>query len=193
MRMPAGRLFLTIAAGILVSVQSGAAAPKIHVDFDKTFAFTQAHTYAWNPAKAGSIMVARTADDDPESIQRQAEPVIMSAVGAEMPRHGLTPALGAPDLTVTYYLLLTLSSSAQTLGQFLPPVTDWALPPFAPSTQSLKVIHQGSLVLDFSANGKVVWRGVAEADIKMGLPMEKRIALIREAVAEILKRYPPKK
>jgi hypothetical protein len=188
-----GLNFLAVAAGIIIAVQSGAAAVDVHVDFDKSFNFGLAHTYGWNPAKPGSIMVARTPDDDPEAIQRRAEPVIMSAVSEEMPRRGLTPATGAPDLTIAYYLLLTMGSSAQTLGQFLPAFSEWGLPPFAPSTTSLKVANQGSLVLDLSANGEVVWRGVAEAEIKMSLPEEKRIALIRQAVGEILKGYPPKK
>ena len=79
------------------------------------------------------------------------------------------------------------------MGQFLPPVTQWGVPPFLASTQALKVIQQGSLAIDFSANGEIVWRGVGAAEIKPGLPQEKRAALIREAVREILKRYPQKK
>jgi len=39
----------------------------------------------------------------------------------------------------------------------------------------------------------VVWRGVGEAQIKMGLSQEKRAVLMQEAVRAILARYPPKK
>jgi hypothetical protein len=184
---------LAIAVGIAIAAQSGRAAVKTRVDFEKSFDFKQARTWAWNAAEAGRVMVARTPDDDPEVIQRRAEPIIMSAVSAEMPGRGLKPATGAPDLQVTYYLLLTLGSSAQTLGQFLPPVTEWGIPPFRPATTALEVIEEGSLVLDLSANGQVVWRGIGEAQIKMGLPQDKRAALIREAVREILKRYPPRR
>jgi hypothetical protein len=193
-RKPRPRLTIfATAVGIAVVVQSGAAAVKVRTNFDKAFDFRQARTWAWNPKGAGDVMVARTPDDDPEAIQRRAEPVIMNAVSAEMPRRGLKPAAGTPDLTLTYYLLLTVGASAQTLGQFLPPVTAWGLPPFAPSTTSLEVIEQGSLVLDLSANGEVIWRGIGEAQIKMDLNLERRSALIREAVREILERYPPKK
>ena len=52
------------------------------------------------------------------------------------------------------------------------------------------MIEQGSLALDFSAKGEIVWRGVAAAEIKPGLPQERKETLIREAVREILKRYP---
>ncbi|MNC95403.1 hypothetical protein D3C83_125160 [compost metagenome] len=54
-------------------------------------------------------------------------------------------------------------------------------------------MQQGSLVLDFSANGQVVWRGLAEAQIKMDLSLEQRAKIVRESVEEILKQYPPKR
>ena len=79
------------------------------------------------------------------------------------------------------------------MGQFLPAVTAWGLPPFAGATQSYKVIQQGSLVLDISANKEVVWRGIGQAELKPGQPTEKRAMLLREAVRDILKEYPPKK
>jgi hypothetical protein len=121
------------------------------------------------------------------------EPIIFSTVTQEMPRRGLVAATGTPDVTLGYYLLLTIGSSAQTVGQFLPSTTAWALPSFVQSTQSLEIIQQGALVLDISAKGEVVWRGVGEAQIKMDLEQGKRVALVREAVQKILERYPPKK
>jgi hypothetical protein len=192
-RPRSGLTALAIAVGVCVAVQSGVAAVKVRVDFDKAFDFRQARTWGWNPERPGAIMVARTADDNPEAIQQKAEPIIIDAVSVEMPRRGLTQAAEAPDLILNYYLLLTLGASAQTVGQFLPPVTAWAIPPFAPSTQSIEVIQQGSLVLDLSAKGQVVWRGLGEAQIKMDLSQERRVALMREAVREILERYPPRR
>jgi len=110
-----------------------------------------------------------------------------------MPKHGLTTSGTTPDLVLTYYLLLTTNTSRQTMGQFLPPVAAWGLPPFAPATTSIKVIDMGSLVFDLSAKGAVVWRGVAEAQIKLALDEKQRTALLREAAQKILERYPPKK
>ena len=99
----------------------------------------------------------------------------------------------APDLAVTYYLLLTVGSSAQVLGQFLPATTMWGVPPFAPATQSLEIMNRGSLVLDFSAGGMVVWRGIADAGIKLGADDKKATALIRTAVRDLLRKYPGSK
>ena len=184
---------LTIVVGLAVAVQPGAAAVKIRVDFDKTFDFQPARTWGWNAEEAGYVRVARTATDDPEEIRGRAEPLILKAVSAVMPKRGLVAATGTPDLTLRYFLLLTLGASTQTLGQFLPSTTQWGVPPFAAVTTSFEAIEQGSLVLDLNANGRPVWRGIAEAQIKMELDQDKRAALIREAVEKILGRYPPKK
>jgi hypothetical protein len=78
------------------------------------------------------------------------------------------------------------------LGQFLPPIAERGLPPFTPQTQSLTVAEQGSLVLDVSANDRVVWRGIAQAKMKIGEEPTRREARLREAVRDLLKRFPPK-
>ena len=181
-----------IAAGIIAAAQIGLAAVKVHIDIDKTFDFRPMRTWAW-ATTAGHVVMARTPTDDPEAIQRVAEPVIMDAVIAEMQGRGMTHTIEAPDVTLKYYLLLTMGTEAQTIGQFLPPVAQWGVPPFNPSTQSLKVIQQGSLVFDVFAKDRVVWRGAGAAEIKPGLNQDKRAALIRQAAREILKRYPQKK
>ena len=48
------------------------------------------------------------------------------------------------------------------------------------------------LRLRLSAKGDVVWRGVAQASIKPDAPAAKREALLRDAIREVLKRFPPK-
>ena len=83
--------------------------------------------------------------------------------------------------------------NAQYMGQFLPAVAAWGLPPFNAATQAVNVVEQGSLVLDIMADNKVVWRGVAQAEIKSGLTTEKRRQLIQDAVRELIGKYPPKK
>ena len=187
------RTSIAIAVAVIAAVQIGAAAIKVQVDLDKAFDFRKVNSWAWGVPEAGWVMAARTPTDDPEAIKRLAEPIIMDAVVAEMPGRGLTQAAYAPDVTVKWYLLLTMGDSAQTIGQFLPGSSAWGMPPFLASTQSLKIIQQGSLAIDFSANGAIVWRGIAAAEIKPGLSDDKRAALIRAAVREILKRYPQKK
>ena len=179
-----------LTAGVIAAAQIVAAAVKVRVDVDKRFDFSQARTWSWAPAPAGHVIVARTPTDDPDAIQRLAEPVVLEAVATEIPGRGLKQSAENPDLTLKYYLLLTVGSSAQTVGQFLPPVAQWGVPYFQPSTQSLKVIQQGSLALDFMRQRRDRLERGRRSRNQSGHPQERKEALIREAVREILKRYP---
>jgi hypothetical protein len=183
-----GRLAIVIA---LAWAAPAVLAIDVKIDHDKTFDFKGAQTWTWS-AKPGDVKMARTQEDDPEAMRTIAEPVIMSAVANELTRRGMKQAPGAP-LAVTYYLLLSIEASSQTLGQFLPAVTQWGVPPYAPATQSLEMMNHGSLVLDMTARDVIVWRGVANAKIKRETEEPKREELIREAVRDLLKSFPPKK
>ena len=166
---------------------------KVQVEFDKTFNFTNVRTWAWAP-ETGQVFVARTKDDSAEVMRKRAEPIILDAVGKEMPQRGLTAASGgASDVTLAYYLLLATSMDAQMMGQFLPAVGFWGLPPFQGATQSLEMMNAGTLVLDFRSKDGVVWRGVARAEIAFDATDEKRDKLLREAVRDLLRRFPPKR
>jgi hypothetical protein len=181
-----------VAVTLACAVHTGLARVDVKVEFDKAFDFKAVRTWGWDPAGPGQVKMARTLEDDPDAMKRRAEPVIVSAVETEMPGRGLQKGASDPQLVLTYYLLLSTSLTAQTMGQFLPATTEWGLPPFAAATQSLKMMNRGSLVLDLSANGKVVWRGVAQANIKIDADEKRRETLVREAVRDLLRRYPPK-
>ena len=191
MRTTAALLTACAIAGLAGHVT---AAVKVKTQFTKSFDFTKAKTWSWHEGGPGEVKMALTADDNPELVRQRAEPIIMEAVGATLPQRGLAAAApGAPsDVKIKYYVLITLGTDAQTIGQFLPAVTAWGVPPFSGATQSYSVIERGSLVLDISANKEVVWRGIGQAELKPGQTQEKRAALIRAAVADILKKYPPK-
>jgi len=182
-----------VAAALAVLVSGVAAKVNVKIDADKTFDFKSAQTWAWNPSGPGEVKMARSPDDDPEVARKHVEPIIVDAVNTEIGRRGLKAAASQPDLVLTYYLLLSIDAATQTVGQFLPGTTAWALPPFAPATQSMTMMNQGSLVLDLASKGTVVWRGVAQARISMDADDKKRESLIREGVRELLQKYPPKK
>jgi hypothetical protein len=177
------------AVAVVLAIET-AMAVDVTVDFDKAFDFKSARTWAWKADEPGAVRMARTQDDDPEAARARAEPIIMAAVAAELERRGLQRATGTPDLTVGYFLLLSTNLSAQTVGHYLPSVTEWALPPFNRGTQSLTLLNRGSLVLDVTAKQAIVWRGVANANIKVDADDRAREALIREAVRDLLRRFP---
>jgi len=183
---------VAVAMAMALGVHVGLEGVDVRVEHDKAFDFRPVKTWGWHPESAGDVKMARSVDDDPETVKKRFEPVILDAVATEMTKRGLQQATAAPDVTVMYFVLLNTNASSQTMGQFLPATVAWGIPPFAPATQSLKVMNQGSLVLDLSAKGEVVWRGVAQARVKMDTDNKKREEILREAVRDLLKRYPPK-
>ena len=184
---------LAVAALMMVVATSVLARIDVRVEHDKSFNFKPVRTWAWSPAGRGALKMARTQSDDPEGMRALAEPIIVDAVGRETKQRGLTEAVdGKADLHLRYYMLLTMGASAQTIGQFLPATVGWGLPPFAAATQSLELMNEGSIVLDFSAHDTVVWRGVASAQIKFDADQKRRESLIRQAVRDLLRKYPPR-
>jgi Domain of unknown function (DUF4136) len=187
----------TIAACVAVAAATGVAAKvKIHAQWDKTFAFGTIQTWAWHPNGAGDIRMAVSQYDNPEAMKKQYEPVIVDAVAKAMQARGLAQAAPGqtPDVYAHYYVLISVGQNRQVMGQFVPPYAAWALPPFAGATQSLKIVPEGSLVLDISnsANNDPIWRGIAEAEIDRQRSDAEREKRLREAIADMIKKFPRK-
>jgi hypothetical protein len=187
-----GPTFALAAAGILFAVRSLSAGVDVKTEFDRAFDFSSVRTWGWSSDRPGEVRMARTKDDDPEAMHARVHPIIADAVIGEMARRGLQHTASTPDVAIAYYLLLTNTLSSQTVGQFIPATPEWGLPPFPPATQSLRVMNEGALVLDVSVAGRVIWRGVANAKIKLDADDKRREALIREAVRDLLRRFPPR-
>lgn len=189
------RILVTLALGIALGAGLEAAKIKTRAEPDPTFDFSALHTWAWD-ADAGDVIMARTAKDDPAPLKQFIDPLIRKFVEAEMTKKGLTVAAsGTPDVQLHYYVLVTIASNGQFMGQFLPAVPYWGLPPFAPSTTSLDVATQGSLVLDALLPGevdrrRVVWRGMAQSTVEDGDADAVRQQRLQKAATELIKRFP---
>lgn len=195
MRFRATRTTALLAWLCAVAVLHGAKI-KTRAESDPTFNFREVKTWAWSPTGGGDVIMARTSGDDPAPVKKRVDPVITAAVTRELGLLGLSEAsAGPPDITIHYYLLVTVGVNAQLVGQFLPAVPEWGVPPFAGATQSLDIITRGSLLLDAVSTklGRVVWRGVAQTDIDTEQSDAKRDTLIRDAVHDLVKRIPHKK
>lgn len=184
---------VTLTAAVIAQSDLRARDVKVKIDHSKTFDFAAPKTWSWYPERPGDVLMARTADDNADVVKQRAEPVIFEAVAAELARKGLKQVPSGGDLIVKYYVLITIGSSAQYVGQFVPSVPEWGLPPFAGATQALRVIEQGSFVIDIRSKDDIVWRGVAVAELKPDQSQEKRAALLKEATRRLFDRYPPKK
>ncbi|HSP92716.1 MAG TPA: DUF4136 domain-containing protein [Vicinamibacterales bacterium] len=173
-------------------VQAGV---KVRADFDKDYDFSKARTFGWDPDGAGEVKLLMREGGDPEQIRARWEPTIKDAVEQQMTKRGLVAAAsGTPDLVMHYYFLSGPSSESQFRGQFVGAVPPWGLPDFAMTTTSFKIFEQGTLVLDFVDGPKrqIVWRGVAEAEVDRQRSPVEREKRLREAVGELLKKFPPK-
>lgn len=183
---------VAIATALALTAGSPFARVDVKIDFDKNFDFKSVKTWAWDPKAPGEVIMARTQTDDPDAMKAKAEPWILEAVASEFTVRGLQQATADPNLFVRYYLLLSTNQTAQTMGQFLPGSVSWGLPPFLATTTSLKILNRGSLVIDLVSKETVVWRGVAQSNIKIDSDDKKREALLREGVRDLIKRFPPK-
>ena len=195
-KVPISFVFAILAAvGVVVSIAPVLARVDVRVQFEEKFDFAQVHTWSWPAGDKGQVLMARSADDSAASAKALAEPIIADAVAKEMVNRKLKPAAGPADADVTafYYLLLTTTMNSQAMGQFFPANAHWRLPNFPAATQSLEMMNAGTLVLDLNAKGTLVWRGAASAKIPFEVDQKKRESLVREAVRDLLRRFPPRK
>jgi Domain of unknown function (DUF4136) len=192
-----GRVIVCAAFSMAVgTVMLQAAKVNLRSDQDKQFDFRAVRTWGWDIEEKGDVKMARSAEDDPAAIKRQFGPTIVDAITSELNQRGLSPgdASKPVDLRFHYYLLVTVGVNAQTMGQFLPAVPEWGLPPFTAQTTAFNIVQTGSLVLDAvsPALGRVVWRGIAQTEIETERTDEQRHKRLREVVRELVKRFPRK-
>jgi Domain of unknown function (DUF4136) len=186
---------LVVMAVLALAVAVVQAGVKVRAEFDKEYDFSKARTFGWHPDGAGEVKLLMREGGDPEQIRSRWEPTIKDAVEKEMAKRGLAPGTGGvPDLYLNYYFLSGPNSEAQTRGQFIGAVPPWGLPDFEMTTTSLKIFEQGTLILDLIDGPKrqIVWRGIAEAEVDRQRTPVEREKRLREAVVELLKKYPPK-
>ncbi len=186
---------LVVVAVLTLAVAVAHAGMKVKVEFDKEYDFTKVRTFAWHPDGAGEVKMLIREGGDPEAIRARWEPTIKDAVEQELKKQGLVPATGGtPDVYLNYYFLSGPNSEAQTRGQFIGAIPPWGVPDFEMTTTSLKIFEQGTLILDIidAPKRQINWRGIVQAEVDRQATPAKREQRIREAMREMLKKFPPK-
>jgi len=184
---------VAVALAAAVGAAVALAAVEVKVEYDESFDFPSARTWAWHPEGAGKVITMTSKYDNAEEIQARLEPTILASIEQELGKRGLTQVrTGEPDFYVSYYLLLRIGASSQQMGQFINPA--WGLPPIRGATQSGRTYEEGSLAIDLSnaKERRTVWRGVAAAEVNRQRPEDERLKLIRDAIGQTLANYPPK-
>jgi len=189
-----GTTLLALAVVAALATLASAGGIKITVQRNKDYRFENRRTWAWDPKEPGAVRVLQTMGD-PVRIKEGLEPMILPAVEKGLAGRGFAkvPADQA-DFHVCYYILVGPDYTAQYHGQFVGAIPEWGLPDFLQSTSALKVIDQGSLVIDVTSTAlkMVIWRGVAAAEINGRLSAADREARINKGVSDMLKNFPPK-
>jgi hypothetical protein len=183
-------------AAVLFSIGLSAAKIKVSVQAAPKFDGAGLNTWAWAADGPGQVIMARSSQDDPKPIEKTFGPTIADAIAKELGTRGLTAAdVGTADLHAHYYLLVAVGFNTQQFGQFLPAVPDWGIPPFAGGNQAYEIISTGSVVLDLISTSakRIIWRGIAQAEIDSEKTDEQRHARIREGIHELVMKYPKKK
>jgi hypothetical protein len=185
---------MAVAIISLCAARFDAAGTDINVDYDKKFSFVGLRTWAWHPDGAGDVRLAVSSQDDPKKVAARVDPIIVPAVEREMTARGFARATAGADLYVHYYVLATVTQTAQLQGQFLGAVPEWGIPMFAPTTTSLDIYPVGTLILDLTSSpGKtIVWRGSAARKIDLERPDAQRRKVLEQAIRDLLKQFPPK-
>jgi len=155
----------------------------VQYDYDKQADFKSLKTYDW-------MTVPEKADIDSLNVER-----VKKAVNAELQAKGLMMTSKNPDFLIAEHM--GKKDKVQ--------VTNWNYG-YGPHVGyrggyyggrggvSTYEYEEGSLILDFvdAKSNKMIWRGVAKAEVQKTNSPEKAEKLINEAVQEILKNFPPK-
>lgn len=179
-------LWRTLALATSALMVQGCAGISVNHEFDPRADFSSYQTYDWMATESRRVDLRAR---DPLVEQR-----IRDAIEGELGAKGLQmDGSGDADLRIGYLLVLEESLDAQTIYSGAAP--DWQYRSYGPGTtaQQTRMLTTGTLVIDVFDAGKkeLVWRGVAEGQVKEIQDPEKRRARINEAVAKILAGFPP--
>jgi len=160
---------------------------------DKNANFGLVKSYTWLPSPPITTDIAPGIVRDPKVVQAELEPIIVGAVDAEFAKRGIRKAAEGGDVQVVYYLSHGSTINAATMGSYYQYAADFYVGNiYGGQTTSIKVIEEGSLVVDIVDDKRAIWRGHASAQINRENDDAKRRKRIQEAVKKLFDRYPKK-
>ncbi|MHC4222810.1 MAG: DUF4136 domain-containing protein [Planctomycetota bacterium] len=182
--------------GVLLALVVVGCASRMEVNsyYDPTASFSEVKSFAWLPRKdSGDPLI----DDD------LLEQRVQTAVDAGMAAKGYQKTSSTqPDVWLGYHAVLQRQTSVQKVSDtyyYDNPEPAWS-DTFASDLRPAEVegyedsaYNEGMLVLDI-ADGKtreLIWRGSASMDINLKAKSSQRAEKVREAIAKILKLFPP--
>ena len=169
----------------------GCAGVEVEIDHDKSYPFQSLKAFTWMPD-------TDKRKGDPRVYNDLADARVKNAVQAELIAKGYrkVEAEAEADFMVGYHSLLQDKMSAKTVNDFYGYQGVWSngywYQPGLPQTYVYEY-EQGTLLLDIvdAESQRLVWRGSAQAELDRNPSPAKREKRLKNAVAEILKGFPP--
>ena len=183
MRLSARSRSWFVAMGVLAAAAT-LEAGKIKVEAHReNVDFSTIKTYMWLPSPPPKTEIAPGVARDPMVVQKELEPTIMQTADRELAAHGWKRVENGADVQIVYYLSHGVGFNASNLGEYYQYATGYALivSPLISPTDNIKVMEEGTLVIDVVQDRKAIWRGDGEHDHQ---PRQQR----REATENRLRR-----
>lgn len=187
------RISIFLVAAGLVAAAAGAQKVKIETHKDDKANFTTLRTYSWLPSPPSPLIVAPDAKGDPTLTQEVLGPHIIEAVDRELTARGWTKiTTGEPDVKVVYYAALAVNIDAAQLGSYYQYTTGWGVLVGTTATTSTEVYERGSIVVDVVSReaNRAIWRGSAATRVNRENNLDKRVARLNEAIADMFEKFP---
>ena len=194
MRLSAGSRVWIVAMGVLAAAAT-LDAGKIKVEAHReNVDFSTIKTYMWLPSPPPKTEIAPGVARDPMVVQKELEPTIMQTADRELAAHGWKRVESGADVQIVYYLAQGVTFNASTIGEYYQYATGYALvvSPLISPTDNIKVMEEGTLVIDVVQDRKAIWRGTASTTINRDNSDEKRLKTVSDAVKKLIEKLPAK-
>ena len=172
---------------LLALLLTACSSVQVSTDYDPGTDFAVLKAYAWLPRKAG-------ASGDPRMDSTLLNERIRNAVEAQLAERGFEKVASArADFLVAYHTAVQRKIDVDSVYRgygYGAGAWGWG----AGHETVVYEYDQGTLLLDFldPKAHRLLWRGSASAVVSEHSTPEQRTALIHEAVAKLLDRFPPK-
>lgn len=194
MRLSAGSRTWVVAL-VVVAAAATLEAGKIKVEAKReNVDFSAIKTYMWLPSPPPKTEIAPGVARDPLEVQKELEPTIRQTADRELAAHGWKRLDSGADVQIVYYLAQGVSFNASNLGEYYQYATGYALvvSPLISPTDSIKVMEEGTLIIDVVQDRKAIWRGTASGTINRDNSDEKRLKNVSDAVKKLIAKLPAK-
>jgi len=182
---------------LLAAAAVNGAGVKVKTEFDRNADFSALRSYSWLPTPPYQTQTSPDVKDrflSPETIDAQLRATVDDALAAKGVR--AAPEGATPDCFLVYYAAFGITINANVLGEHYAYITGWGSPFIGGTpTTALRVLEQGTVVIDMLNRDKkvAIWRATATGAVDRDQTDQQRTRRLKDAVADMFKKFPPKR